>query len=77
MGLKSLGGALRWLAGVALKSDQNGIEMVFVYVHPSLDGGLKSDQNGIEIELKSGYVYFLPELKSDQNGIEIKIVTQS
>ena len=57
--------------GSSLKSDQNGIEMMWV---PDV-GSLKSDQNGIEIHYFLKYLLYDLRLKSDQNGIEIRVYT--
>ncbi len=56
-----------------LKSDQNGIEILFRGQFSEIILRLKSDQNGIEMNdiIQIFDVVFL--LKSDQNGIEIDL----
>ncbi len=72
MGLKSVevkgGDDDEWLQ---LKSDQNGIEMIRVYLLHIITYRLKSDQNGIEIIYRCKIRCEFTRLKSDQNGIEI------
>ena len=71
MGLKFI---IIWevhIRSLVLKSDQNGIEIIyhlfiFLYIKK-----LKSDQNGIEIIIGFMIGILYAELKSDQNGIEI------
>ena len=53
------------------KSDQGGIEIVYMAYTRHDDGEKKSDQGGIEIRHASLYLAYASAKKSDQGGIEI------